>query len=112
MRCWSTAVAGAAACLAAPALAETPAAGLDVFYASDSDQTEVLKLGANLDWRWNGPEEHQGIRLEKAWFTPVGQRRREMDRVYVRFADELGRWKWNAAVGSDGRTVSGERGDP
>ena len=32
----------AAALAVSPASGETPAAGLDVFYASDSDHTEVL----------------------------------------------------------------------
>lgn len=97
----------AAASLPAAAQGHPQAAGVDVFYASDSDHTEVLKLGANLDWRWNGLDDHQGIRVEKAWFKPVGQRRRAMDRIYVRLADRTGKWTWNATAGTDGRTILG-----
>ncbi len=101
-------VLGACAMMAAtPAAAQGPAAGIDVFYASDSDHTEVLKLATNVDWRWDGPERHQGIRLEKAWFKPVGRGGREMDRVYLRFADAAGRWKWSATAGTDGHTILG-----
>lgn len=92
--------------IAASAAAQ-PAAGLDVFYSSDSDHTEVLKVGTNFDWKWDGTDSRQGLRLEKVWFKPVGRRGREMDRAYVRFAHKLGEWKWNATVGTDGRTILG-----
>jgi hypothetical protein len=95
-----------AAVTAAPAVAQ-PAAGIDVFYSSDSDRTEILKVGANLDWKWDGTDQRQGIRLEKAWFKPVGRRGREMDRAYLRFADKLGKWHWSATGGTDGRTILG-----
>ena len=97
----------AAALAVSPASGETPAAGLDVFYASDTDHTEVLKTAINVDWRWDGADKRQGIRLEKAWFKPVGRRGREMDRVYLRFADSAGKWKWNATAGTDGHTLIG-----
>jgi hypothetical protein len=90
-----------------PAAAQSGAAGLDVFYSSDSDRTEVLKMSANLDWRWDGLDKHQGIRIEKAWFKPAGARRKEFDRAYVRLADAFGNWKWNASPGTDGHTVLG-----
>ena len=100
------ALAVAAAAIAAPAAAQ-PAAGLDIFYSSGSDHTEVLKVGANLDWKWDGADSRLGLRLEKAWFKPVGRRGREMDRAYVRFDDKLGNWKWSATLGTDGRTPLG-----
>jgi hypothetical protein len=90
-----------------PAAAQTGAAGVDTFYSSDSDHTEVLKIGTNLDWQWKSSESYQGIRLEKAWFRPVGRRGKGFDRAYVRLADQLGRWKWNASLGTDGHTVLG-----
>jgi len=101
------AVAAATVLAASPAVGETRAAGLDVFYASDSDRTEVLKTAFNFDWQWDGAEKHQGIRLEKAWFKPVGRRGREMDRAYLRFADTAGQWKWTATAGTDGHTLIG-----
>ena len=94
------------AVIAMPAAAE-PAAGVDVFHSSDSDHTEVLKIGTNLDWVSNGADQHAGVRLEKAWLKPIGRRGREMDRAYLRFADTSGGWKWSIAPGTDGRTVLG-----
>ena len=101
------ALAAALALLVAVPAAARPAAGLDAFYSSDSDDTEVLKLGANLDWFSDGAERHAGIRLEKAWFKPVGRRGREMDRAYLRLGDKNGGWTWSASPGTDGRTILG-----
>src|SRR4051812_41812496 len=86
--------------ITAPAIAQqtdagpSRAAGVDVFYSSDAEDTEVLKGGLNLDWHYRGPEEYQGIRLEKARFTPLGQRGKSFDRAYFRAADRIGGWKW------------------
>ena len=83
------------------------AAGSDLFFSTDAEDTEVVKAGLNLDWRYEGPEEYLGVRLEKAWFRPLGQRWRGRERAYVRAADSLGDWKWNANVATDGHTVLG-----
>ena len=61
----------------------------------------------NFDLAYAGPDNHWGIRLERARFTPLGQRGRTMERAYLRGADSLGAWKWNATVGTDGRTLVG-----
>ena len=65
-------VAALGAVIAMPAAAE-PAAGVDVFQgprgwtmlSSDSDHTEVLKIGTNLDWVSNGADQHAGVRPRK-----------------------------------------------
>ena len=33
------------------------AVGLDVFASTDADDTDVIKFGANLDWRYRGPDD-------------------------------------------------------
>lgn len=97
----------------APAAAQTVdsaaghAVGVDFHYSSDADETEVARLGVNLDLRYEGPEEYTGITLEKAWFNPSGRGWQGDERVYLRLADDLENWKWNARVGTDGRTVLG-----
>jgi hypothetical protein len=92
---------------AAAALGSSPAVGADLFYSSDADDTEIVKAGVNFDLAYAGPDNHWGIRLERARFTPLGQRGRTMERAYLRGADGLGAWKWNATVGTDGRTLVG-----
>jgi hypothetical protein len=92
---------------AAAALGSSPAVGADLFYSSDADDTEIVKAGVNFDLAYAGPDNHWGIRLERARFTPLGQRGRTMERAYLRGADSLGAWKWNATVGTDGRTLVG-----
>lgn len=92
---------------AAAALGSSPAVGADLFYSSDADDTEIVKAGVNFDLAYAGPDKHWGIRLERARFTPLGQRGRTMERAYLRGADSLGAWKWNATVGTDGRTLLG-----
>lgn len=100
--------------LSAPALAaeEGMAAGLhavggDVFYSSDSEDSETLKLGLDFDLRWDGPADRLGLRVERARFRPLGQRGKTMERVYVRIADDDSSWKWDVLAGSDGHTALG-----
>ncbi len=83
------------------------AVGMDVTYSSDADETEVVRVGANLDWRYRGPEEYQGFRLERLWYRPSGQHRSADERIYFRMADAVGGWKYNAYIGTDGDTVLG-----
>jgi hypothetical protein len=89
------------------AAASGPAVGTDVFYSSDADHTEVVKAGIDFDLAYDGPDRHWGVRLERARFSPLGLKGRTMERAYLRAADSLGEWKWNATVGTDGRTVLG-----
>ena len=85
----------------------SPAAGVDVFASSDADHTSVQKYGANLDWRYAGPDEFQGLRLETARFRPQGQSTTTDQRVYLRLADKGEAWSWKGQAGTDGRTVLG-----
>ena len=100
-------VTGVSLALALAAAASAPAAGADVFYSSDAEDTVVLKTGISFDLRYDGPERRLGFRIERAKFTPLGQESRTMERAYLRAADSLGAWKWNATVGTDGRTLLG-----
>lgn len=83
------------------------AIGTDTFFSTDAEHTDVLKQGLNLDWHYRGPEQYLGVRLEKAWFRPLGKSWQGRSRFYVRGADSLGAWKWNATVGTDGHTLLG-----
>jgi hypothetical protein len=90
-----------------PAQRASAAASLDVFASTDADDTEVLRSGINLDWSHAGEDRYQGIRLEKALFTPLGQKTTAFERVYGRYADKGERWAWSAQIGTDGTTVLG-----
>ncbi len=84
------------------------AVGADVFYSNDADDTEVLRVGANLDFVRRGPENYLGLRLEKAWFNPIGRGWTGRERIYLRAAGDVGGgWKMAANVGTDGDTVLG-----
>jgi len=83
------------------------AATLDVFASTDADDTDVLRTGVNLDWSNAGEDRYQGLRVERAWFTPLGQQTTVFDRIYARYADKSERWSWNGQVGTDGHTVLG-----
>ena len=103
---------GATPCLAQssdtlPSEREPGAATLDVFASTDADNTDVLKAGFNLDWVHSSEERYQGLRVEKAWFKPLGQQTTEFERVYVRYADRGERWAWNGQIGTDGHTSLG-----
>jgi len=86
------------------------AVGSDLFLSTDAEDTSVAKAGLNLDWRYEGPDKRLGVRLEKAWFKPLGQKWHGRERAYLRAADELGGWKWNATLGTDGHTWLGSAG--
>lgn len=100
-------VAGLAALAFSAPAAASPAVGMDVFYSTDAEDTEVLKTGIIFDLRRSGPEKYLGIMVQRARFEPLGQDGKTMERVFVRAADSLGKWKWNATAGTDGRTVLG-----
>lgn len=86
--------------------ARRPAAGAELFYSSDSDDTQVARAALDFDLRRTGTE-YVGIRLEKAWFNPSGDGWQSRERVYLRAADTIGDWQWRAQVGTDGDTVLG-----
>jgi hypothetical protein len=89
------------------AASPAPAAGADVFYSSDAEDSEVLRAGINFDLAHASQEKYYGVRIERARFTPLGQQSRTMTRAYIRAADSIGGWKWNATIGTDGHTVLG-----
>lgn len=82
-------------------------AGLEGFYSSDADGTEIAKTALDLDFRHLDSEHYQGLSLELAQFRPFGQPWVQDHRAYFRFADSNDRWKWNGRIGSDGNTVLG-----
>lgn len=88
---------------------DTPnhAVGADVYYSSDADDTETIKIGADFDLRYKSPDDYLGFRLEKARFSPLGQRGVSDHRAYIRFARDLGGWKAKTQIGTDGHTALG-----
>jgi len=93
---------------ATPALAEpTQALGVDVFASSDADHTDITKVALSFDWRRDGAERYDGVRLETARFRPLGQDETKDTRLYYRFADKSRTWAWNGQVGTDGHTALG-----
>jgi len=83
------------------------AATIDLFASTDADHTQVVRSGIDLDWAHTGEDQYAGIRVEKAWFAPLGQATTSFDRVYGRYADKNNRLAWSAQVGTDGHTVLG-----
>lgn len=83
------------------------AVGVDMAFSTGADDTDVLKLGTNLDLRYRGPDDYLGIRLERVAYRPSGQQRTVDERIYVRAADTLGRWTYRATVGTDFDTILG-----
>ena len=94
----------------APCVAADHAAGIDFAFSTDAEHTDVAKAGINLDFTSEGAGQYAGVRLEKAWFKPLGQSWRGRERAYVRAANSLGGWKWNATIGTDGDAVLGTAG--
>jgi hypothetical protein len=99
------ALAAVAASAAAPA--QQPAIGADAFYSTDADGTEVLRTGINFDLSRSAPNSYFGFRVEKARFNPAGLGWQGRQRVYLRFARPIGKWKAAASIGTDGDTVLG-----
>ncbi|HEY6814692.1 MAG TPA: hypothetical protein VI168_04045 [Croceibacterium sp.] len=83
------------------------ALGMDVTLQTDADDTDVVRVGVNLDADYQGPEEYLGLRLERVWFNPLDRGWKDRERVYLRAADSLDGWKWAATIGTDGDTVLG-----
>ncbi|MDP1913160.1 hypothetical protein [Brevundimonas sp.] len=103
---------GAAALVFAPAVAaqEIPywqAVSADLFASTDADEAETVKAGVSFDWRYRGPGDYQGGRLEAARFSPATGPSTEEQRLYYRFAQTGEDWSWNGMVGTNGETVLG-----
>lgn len=87
--------------------AYAPAAGVDVFFSSDADHTEVQRLGVTADWRFVDARHYRGIEVERSRIAPLGDRAREYDRAFYRFAGTSAAWEWTGRVGSDGHRLLG-----
>lgn len=90
-----------------PTAVAQQAVGIDIFASDDADDSEMVKFGANFDFKHESLEHYQGIRLETARFSPLGQPTHEDNRAYYRFADGNASWKWNGMLGTDGHTWLG-----
>jgi hypothetical protein len=85
-----------------------PAAGVELFASTDSDDTSVVKLLGRALLTESGPDTFAGVALEQAWFTPQGGETRRDRRIYVDLADRAGaKWLWRARLGTDGHTWLG-----
>ena len=85
-----------------------PAAGVELFASTDSDDTSVVKLLGRALLTERGPDTFAGVALEQAWFTPQGGETRRDRRIYVDLADRAGaKWLWRARLGTDGHTWLG-----
>jgi hypothetical protein len=82
-------------------------AGTEVFYSSDSDDTEVARAAVDLNPYARSANRYLGVRLERAWYNPRGRGWESRDRAYLRGADRLGDWQLRARVGTDGDSVIG-----
>lgn len=83
------------------------AVGADLFASTDADESETVKVGVSFDWRYRGPENYQGVRLETARFSPPTGPTTEEQRLYYRFAKTGDDWSWTGTVGTNGDTVLG-----
>ena len=83
------------------------AAGGEVFFSSDSDDTEIVRTALDFDLDNRGEDTRYGIRLEKAWYDPSNTGTRERERVFLRAQDAGGEWDWSALIGTDGDTIIG-----
>lgn len=84
-----------------------PGVGIELFAATDADDTDVVKLAARALLDYEDSEHYRGVMLEQAWFTPFGQKTRKRERAYLDVADGFGGWRWSARLGTDGHTVLG-----
>ena len=98
--------------MATPVLAQDedkagPAVGTEVFVSSDSDDTTVWRIAGDFDLR-NAPDGSRfGVRVEKAWYDPLGLGTYERERIFLQAADGSGNVNWSARVGTDGDTIIG-----
>ncbi|MEH6701882.1 hypothetical protein [Parasphingorhabdus sp.] len=84
-----------------------PAAGGELFYSSDSEDTEILRTAIDFDLRNQGKDRRLGVRVENAWYDPAGSGQTQRQRIFLQAADRSGNWNWAARVGTDGDTIIG-----
>ena len=85
-----------------------PAPGVEINFSTDSDHTDVIKLLGRGLWSFADRDHYQGVAIERAWFSPSGDKTRKETRAYIDLADNLGTdWRWRARVGTNGDTILG-----
>ena len=85
-----------------------PAPGAELSFSTDSDHADVVKLLSRGLWSFSDRDHYQGVAIERAWFSPSGDKTRKETRAYVDLADNLGSdWRWRARVGTNGDTILG-----
>jgi hypothetical protein len=113
---WSLACLALALAAASPAAAQEaassaaqsgPGTGVEFFYSSDSDGTEVVRGALNFDLRHTGENAYLGISLEKAWYDPASAALESRERIFARAAGTAADWQWRARIGTDGDNVIG-----
>lgn len=90
-----------------PTVALAQAMGVDAFVSSDAEDTEVSRTGLYLDFTHPDNAHYQGLRFEQAGFSLSAGRHFSSRRIYYRFANAGGRWKWNGELGTDGHAWLG-----
>lgn len=104
--------AAAALALSMPAAAAQdapprPAAGGEIVYSSDSDDTEIVRAAIDVDLRNRNDRDRLGLRVERAWYNPSGTGTIKRARIFLRAADTLAAWQWEGQVGTDGHSIIG-----
>ena len=84
-----------------------PAVGTEVFYSSDSDETEVARAALDFGLRDSGDTRSIGVRIERARYNPGDRGWESRDRVFLHGAEKFGNWQLRGRVGTDGDSVIG-----
>lgn len=99
--------------LAAPARADEAgdapsrqAVRSDLWFGSDTDDTEVRKYALGWDVRHDDLGHWWGVKVERADYSGAGWSESE-DRAYLSGAGELGGWLWEGDVGGNGHDLLG-----
>ena len=84
-----------------------PALGTEVFVSGDSDDTTIARAALDLDLRHDGDARRLGIRIENAWYEPLGGSVEQRQRVFLQAGDRSDGWTWAARLGTDGDDLIG-----
>lgn len=84
-----------------------PAIGTEIFVSDDSDENTIVRTAVDLDLRNDGDAKRLGIRIENAWYQPLGQPTEQRQRVFLQVGDRSDGWTWSARIGTDGDDVIG-----
>lgn len=98
--------------LAVPAMAAEDGAAVrqairtEAWIGSDADGNETQKFALGWDFRHQDLEHWRGAKIEHARFSGDGWSESEQ-RVYLSGAGDLGQWRWDGDVGSNGDDLLG-----